>query len=319
MSVWLLSALALGQLAEAGTPTVTATVGRVQLGLVTSSVAESREDSWTPRDLLDLFDFTTPSPKPAETARAPTQRQVTRALAPELPPLWTAILWVLLLFTLGRWLRRWPLPSGLRRGLPLIETGLWVLWLGVFSSIAWARGSYVWVVVLCSLSLPPLLSVGRRLTGGIQFWLSSGLREGAAVEVDGHPGALRRISAFDLEVETEEGWLVRVPYADVPERLRVRSQSRARRVAFEVPLHENQDPKSARERMVELVLSSSWSRLEEPVVRLAGDRILRVEANVVEADAKSLLVSDVQRAWAELKPPAPRSSSVPRGPSAASS
>ncbi|MEM6370136.1 MAG: hypothetical protein AAF851_17705 [Myxococcota bacterium] len=316
MSAWVLGCLMVGQVSVEG---ATLTVSSSTPTVATSSLAQAEEGSWTPRDLLDLFDFGLPGPEGKEVQPSPPEQEASSPRPPQLPPLWTAVLWALLLFGLGRWVRTWSLPSSVRRSLPLVELGLWTLWLGVFSSLAWSRGRYVWVAILWVSSLPPLLSVGRRVAAGLQFWLGSGLPEGAAVEVDGNPGTLRRVSAFELEVETEEGWLVRVPYSSVASRVRVRSQARAHRVSFEVRLHEHQDPKVARARMVELVLSSAWSRLEGPSVELMGEGRLRVDASVVEDEAKSLLVSDVKRAWADLRPPGPRSSSVPRGPSAASS
>lgn len=306
-------------LSTAPTRTATEAVSRTATAATDEIGAEPSKEAFSPRDLLELFDFGAPPSLPTPTSEAAGAVEEP-APSPRRPSvLWPALAWAAVLFGMGRWLRTRDMRASLRRALPLMELAAWLAWLGIFSAVALAREQTLALGVLWISAAPPLLAVGRKAAGGLLFWLGTRLPEGAPVEVDGRLGRVRRTFAFELEVETEGGWLVRVPYRSFSERVRVRSRSRLRRIRFDVPLHEHQELRSAQARMTELVLASPWSRLERPVVELEGERTLRVDAAVVDDEAKSLLVSDVRRAWAELKPPALRASSVPRGPSAASS
>jgi len=332
MSLLVLAGLVFGQVPDAGpTPTSSSAASTADTSSTataaaptgTASVASAgpskAEDSWSPRDLWELFELGAPKP-PA--VPAPDQAASGRPPGPATQPpsvLWPAVMWGLLLFGLGRWLRTRRLSPGFHRGLPLVELATWGAWLATFTAVGLGRDQTWAVGLLWLVVLPPLLAIGFKAARGLQFWLGSGLPDGAAVEVDGRAGRVRRTSAFEVEIETDEGWLVRVPYRSFSERVRVRSRAEAGRVRFEVLLHEQQELRSARLRMIEIVLSSPWSRLEPPVVELEGERSLKVDAAVVDEQAKSLLVSDVRKAWSDLRPPALRSSSVPRGPSAASS
>jgi small-conductance mechanosensitive channel len=154
------------------------------------------------------------------------------------------------------------------------------------------------VVVLAAISVAV---VGFEIFWALVVRFDAALGVGARVVVDGLEGRIRRLRWRWVEIETSDGWIIRVPhrrlYRDV--RLRSAGHRTALSVRFELPVADDADVAAARARARELVLCSPWSNLSPaPEIEVDdGGGTLRVEAYTFGREGRSRLVADVRSAW----------------------
>ena len=153
-------------------------------------------------------------------------------------------------------------------------------------------------VVLASILVA---TVGVEIFWALVVRFDAALGAGARVVVDGLEGRIRRLRWRWVEIETSDGWIVRIPhrrlYRDV--RLRGAGHRTALSVRFDLPVPDDADVGAARARARELVLCSPWSNLSPaPEVEVDdGGATLRVEAYTFGREGRSRLVADVRSAW----------------------
>lgn len=157
-------------------------------------------------------------------------------------------------------------------------------------------------VLVALLGLGLSATVGVEIAWGLAVRLDPALRVGTQIVVDDLEGRIRRLRSRWVEVETSDGWLVRVPYRRLSRGIRIRSAGHrtALPVRFELEIPPDGDVAAARVRARELVLCSPWANLSpapEVEVDEGGRPVLRVEAYTFGREGRSRLVADVLSAW----------------------
>jgi hypothetical protein len=153
------------------------------------------------------------------------------------------------------------------------------------------------VVLAASL----VAAIGIELFWALVVRLDPALAIGAQVVVDDLEGRVRRLRWRWVELETSDGWIMRMPHRRLYRGVRVRSAGHrtALSVRFELPVPDDKDVSVARARARELVLCSPWTNLSPtPEIEVDdGGATLRVEAYTFGREGRSRLVADVRSAW----------------------
>jgi small-conductance mechanosensitive channel len=198
---------------------------------------------------------------------------------------------ILLLFRLLQYLLP-PLLAGKRRYrrvlpvLPLAETIVWLLYFSWFT-FRFAAAGAVYALVVMGILLVLIFWISRfflkDLLAGIFFRLNKQYSEGEIIAYEGWSGIIQRFGSQSLEVRTQEGQIVYIPYGKLQESLITKSEKEAQSAAyaFSIILDKKELVPDIKTRILQHLVSLPWSSVHKvPNVALKETQENRLEIEV---------------------------------------
>jgi small-conductance mechanosensitive channel len=172
--------------------------------------------------------------------------------------------------------------------LPVLETTVWLLYFSWFT-FRFAAAGAVYALVVMGVLLVLIFWISRfylkDLIAGMFFRLSKRYREGEIIAYEGWMGTIQRFGIQSLEIRTQEGQIVYIPYGKLQESLTVKSESEAQSAAysFVLTLNRKEPVPDLQQKVLQHLVSLPWSsvhKVPDVVLKETQDNGLKIEVTV---------------------------------------
>lgn len=172
--------------------------------------------------------------------------------------------------------------------LPLVETSVWLLYFSWFT-FRFAAAGAVYALVIMVILLVLIFWISRYflkdLMAGMFFRLNKHYRVGEIIAYEGWSGTIQRFGSQSLEVRTQDGQIVFIPYGKLQESLIIKSESEAQSAAysFSIITNKKEPAPEVRKKVLQHLISLPWSSVHKVpfvAVRESSENQFQIEVTV---------------------------------------